>query len=60
MNKLWLALIIMLTLYAPLELSRLITSHKLTAEFIFELVFLWTFYIGGMLLVWRRTRRVAR
>jgi len=37
-------LICFLTIYAPIELSRVIVSWGLAAEFIFELTFLWLFY----------------
>jgi len=37
-------LICFLTMYAPIELSRVIVSWGLAAEFILELVFMWLFY----------------
>ena len=37
-------LIFFLTMYAPIELSRVIVSWGLAPEFIFELVFMWLFY----------------
>jgi len=37
-------LICLLTIYAPIELSRVIVNWGLTPSFIFELIFMWLFY----------------
>ncbi len=44
MNGLLVLLIFFLTLYAPIELSRVIVSWGLAPVFIFELTFMWLFY----------------
>ncbi len=44
MKKLLVLLICFLTIYAPIELSRVMVNRGLTPEFIFELVFMWLFY----------------
>ena len=54
-------LICLLTVYAPIELTVVIANeltlnlHPTIApwQFIFELTFIWLFYIGGLSLVWR-------
>jgi len=44
MRGLLILLICFLTIYAPIELSRVIVNWGLAAEFIFELAFMWLFY----------------
>ena len=44
MNGLLVLLIFLLTLYAPIELSRVIVSWGLAPVFMFELIFMWLFY----------------
>ncbi len=44
MNGLFVLLICFLTIYAPMELSRVIINWGLAAEFIFELIFMWLLY----------------
>ena len=44
-------LLIALTYYSPLELSRLIVHYGLYPAQIFELCVIWTFYIGAIF-VW--------
>jgi len=44
MRSLLILLICFLTIYAPIELSRVIVNWGLAAEFIFELAFMWLFY----------------
>jgi len=44
MKGLLVLLIFFLTMYAPMELSRVIVSWGLATEFIFELAFMWLFY----------------
>ncbi len=45
-------LICLLTVYAPIELTRLIIIYGLQGEFIFEVCFIWVSYIIGMGLVY--------
>jgi len=52
----FLVLIILLTIYAPIELSRLIIwndYYHIGSGFIFELCFIWIFYITGMAIVYK-------
>lgn len=54
MKALWLILIILLTIYAPLELSRLIIAylnHTFHWQSIAELVFLWSFYVAAIVII---------
>lgn len=44
MTGLLILLIFFLTIYAPIELSRVIVKWGLTPEFTFELAFMWLFY----------------
>jgi len=44
MNGLLVLLIFFLTLYAPIELSRVIVSWGLAPVFMLELTFMWLFY----------------
>ena len=44
-------LVCFLTMYAPIELSRVIVNWGLAVEFIFELVFMWLFYGLAVLIV---------
>ena len=46
-------LLVLLTIYAPVELTRVIIAYGLSAELIFEIAFMWTFYIGGITLMMR-------
>jgi len=62
--KMWGLLVLLvcfLTIYAPIELSRVIFRWGLTSEFIFELIFIWLFYGLAILIVplivQRSTRR---
>jgi len=60
-NGLLVLLILLLTIYAPIELTRVIVSWGLAPEFIFELVFMWLFYGIAISIVFliaqRRMRR---
>lgn len=51
MKHLLITLLILLTIYAPAELTRVIVAYGLSAELIFEIVFIWVFYIAGITLV---------
>jgi len=44
MRGLLVLLVCFLTMYAPIELSRVIVNWGLTAEFISELILMWIFY----------------
>ncbi|KKM65810.1 hypothetical protein LCGC14_1487560 [marine sediment metagenome] len=52
-------IIILLTIYAPIELTRMIvwqyhyTYPELAGQFVFEVFFIWVFYLLGMYLVKR-------
>jgi len=57
MRGLLVLLIFLLTMYAPIELSRVIVRWGLVTEFILELAFMWLFYglaIFIILLIVRR------
>ena len=58
MKSLILLLVIALTIYAPIELTRaIIIVCGLAPEFIFEICFMWVFYISGLSLVGYILRR---
>lgn len=44
-------LIVFLTIYAPIELSRVIVSWGLAVEFMLELIFIWLFYGLALFLI---------
>ena len=45
------AILGLLTAYAPLELTRLIIGDGLTLEFIGELAIMWGLYLGALILL---------
>ena len=45
------AILGLLTAYAPLELTKLIIEYGLTWEFIGELTFLWFCYLGALIIL---------
>jgi len=46
-------LIILCTLYAPLELTRVILDWAgLTGQFAFEVIFIWVSYAAAVILLW--------
>ena len=52
--KMWGLLVLLvcfMTIYAPIELSRVIIRWGLTSEFVFELIFIWLFYVLAILIV---------
>jgi len=53
MRILWTGLIALLTLYAPLELTRVIILLGLNAEFLAEIVIVWTLYAGAIFFVYK-------
>ena len=50
MNILLILLICLLTLYAPIELTRMIINWNVSGRFLFEIVFMWLFYAIGILI----------
>ena len=40
-----------MTIYAPIELSRVIVRWGLASAFIFELIFIWLFYVLAILII---------
>jgi len=50
MNRKVLLLVVLLTVYAPIELTRLIIIYGIDRALLFELTFMWFFYISGMTL----------
>ena len=52
--KMWGLLVLLvcfMTIYAPIELSRVIVRWGLASEFVFELIFIWLFYVLAILIV---------
>ena len=61
--KMWGLLVLLvcfLTIYAPIELGRVIFRWGLTSEFIFELIFIWLFYSLAILIVSLIVQRSTR
>lgn len=64
MRSLWLILIIVLTIYAPLELTRVIVINALINhiydrpewQFVAEIAMFWALYVIGMVLVYKRIK----
>ncbi len=62
MNKLWVLLIFLLTVYAPLELTRVIIAGLKWSnywgipmwQFMLEIALFWILYLVGMVLIYRR------
>ncbi len=50
-KSLLLLLICSLTIYAPIELTRIIIAYGLSGEFIFEVCFVWSFYAIAIFLI---------
>ena len=50
-------LICFLTLYAPIELTRVIVAWGLQGQFIGEVCLMWTMYITAMVVVYMRIRK---
>jgi hypothetical protein len=50
-------LILILTLYAPVELTRVIYYWGIQGQFSFEIVFIWMLYAAGITLVWDLARK---
>lgn len=40
-----------MTIYAPIELTRVIVRWGLASEFVFELIFIWLFYVLAILII---------
>ena len=49
--------LVLLTIYAPIELTRIIIRDMFPVypigEFVFEIIFMWTLWLAGMILFWR-------
>ena len=61
MRYLWAILICFLTLYAPLELTRIILGDlelwgRPAWHFVAEIAFIWIMYLIGMFLVYKRIK----
>lgn len=59
--KLLFLLVIILTIYAPAELTRAIIVYtSLGPQYIFEIAFIWVLYVAAMILagglIWKRKR----
>ncbi len=51
MKHLWILLISLLTLYGPVELTRVILDWRgFSGEFMFEICFMWLFYAIAMII----------
>jgi len=53
-------LICLLTVYAPIELTRVIVAWGLTNQFIFELTFVWLFYSLAIFMISATVRAPRR
>ena len=49
-------LIVLLTVYGPVELTRVIYHWGIVGQFRFEIAFMWVLYVAAMGLVWRLAR----
>ena len=53
-KKLVFLLVVLGTAYAPIELTRVIVATtQLEPQYIFEIAFMWVWYVAAMILVWR-------
>ena len=48
MKGLLILLVCLLTLYAPIELTRVIIDWSVSGRFLYEIVFMWLFYATGI------------
>ncbi len=55
-----LLILLVSTLYAPVELTRVIINWGLSSRFLFEIVFIWLFYVIGITYVVVAGRRSIR
>ncbi|KKN16954.1 hypothetical protein LCGC14_0970710 [marine sediment metagenome] len=55
-----LLILLICTLYAPVELTRVIINWGLSGKFLFEIVFMWLFYTIGVTFVAVASRRSIR
>ncbi len=53
MKALLIILICLLFVYSPVELTRVIIDWGLSGKFIFEIAFMWVFYLAGLFIVFR-------
>ena len=58
LKVLWALLIFTATIYAPLELTRVIIGWGLQGEFLVEVILMWTLYIAGMVIVYKKTAMI--
>jgi hypothetical protein len=50
-------LIVLCTVYAPVELTRVIYYWGTQGQFSFEIAFIWVLYAAAMILVWDLARK---
>ena len=50
MKGLLILLVCLLTLYAPIELTRVIINWSVSGRFLFEIAFMWLFYAIGIII----------
>ncbi len=53
MKYLLITLIVLGSLYAPVELTRVIINWSTSGKFLFEIVFIWVFYVIAMIIAIR-------
>lgn len=54
MKVLWTLLVVLLTIYAPVELTRVIIVYtELQGEYVRELIILWTLYLAAVVIVYK-------
>ena len=62
MKKILILIMVLITVYANAELTRIIIRDMFPAypigEFVFEIVFMWTLWLAGMILFWRVLREI--
>ena len=51
LKSLLVVLICLLTIYAPIELTRVIVAWGLSSQFIFEIAFVWLFYALALVII---------
>ena len=51
LKSLLVVLICLLTVYAPIELTRVIIAWGLSSQFIFEIAFVWLFYALALFII---------
>ena len=56
LRRLYILLLILLTIYAPLELTRYIFAYGIDRELIVELSIMWALYVSAMVIIPRLLR----